>query len=97
MAVVWQHKGWLVQLAISSVAYISDPVSEILAVNYQVTPAFLTKQVFERKGFPIHYWVGGSPEQAAVVCMHGALMDHRMFNGQAPVLLDRFPLLQVAV
>jgi 3-oxoadipate enol-lactonase len=82
-----------VQLAISTEAYMSDPVSEIFAVNYQVTPPFLTKQVFERKGCPIHYWVGGSPEQAAVVCMHGALMDHRMFNGQTPVLLDRFRFL----
>jgi len=53
------------------------------------TPPALTGHVLNRLGCPIHYWVGGAAERPLIVLMHGATMDHRMFNAQiAPLLAD---------
>lgn len=61
--------------------------------DYLQTPALLQQQVFERQGCPIHYWTGGREERPAVVCLHGALMDHRMFNAQVPGLAEEYRFL----
>lgn len=50
----------------------------------------LEGHVLERRGSPLHYWVGGEPGEPgepAIVFLHGATMDHRMFNAQIPALL----------
>lgn len=60
---------------------------------YLQTPASLTGFVFERAGCPIHYWLGGQAGQPLIVFMHGATMDHRMFNAQVSALVDRFRVL----
>ena len=69
------------------------PNQQTIPVDYLTTPAFLTGNVFERQGCPIHYWAGGSPKGPALVCLHGALMDHRMFNAQIPYLVDDYRVL----
>ncbi len=47
------------------------------------TPSGLTAHVLQHRGCPIHYWTGGREDAGALlVFMHGALMDHRMFNAQ---------------
>jgi 3-oxoadipate enol-lactonase len=56
------------------------------AVNYQQTPKVFHRRIFERMGCPIHYWDTMQPGLPTIVCMHGALMDHRMFNAQIPAL-----------
>lgn len=63
------------------------------SVNYAATPPGLTGHVLERGGCPLHYWVGGAPDRPLVVFTHGATMDHRMFNAQAPALLERYRVL----
>lgn len=62
-------------------------------VNYLETPGFLTGHIFERADCPIHYWTGGREERPAVACVHGALMDHRMFNAQLLVLAEAYRIL----
>ena len=42
--------------------------------------------ILERKGCPIHYWLGGSEGRPLVVLTHGACVDHRSFDGLAGVL-----------
>jgi 3-oxoadipate enol-lactonase len=59
-------------------------------VNYFETPPGMQMQVLERQGCPIHYWVGGREQAPAVLLMHGALMDHRMFNAQVPWLMEQY-------
>lgn len=58
--------------------------------DYQSTPSDLVEQNFERQGCPIHYWQTGTPQQSSIFCLHGALMDHRMFNAQIPILADNY-------
>lgn len=55
--------------------------------DFKQTPVLLTPYVLERAGCPIHYWVGGPPQRPLVVLMHGATMDHRMFNAQVEALI----------
>lgn len=49
---------------------------------YLETPPILSEHVLEHRGCPIHYWTGGREDRPLIVFMHGALMDHRMFNSQ---------------
>lgn len=49
--------------------------------------------MLERAGCPLHYWLGGPAERPLLVLMHGATMDHRMFNAQIPRLLPRYRVL----
>jgi 3-oxoadipate enol-lactonase len=59
-------------------------------VDYNQTPAILQQRVVDHKGCPIHYWDSMQEELPVIVCMHGALMDHRMFNAQVPVLHSKY-------
>lgn len=61
--------------------------------TYLHTPTSLTGYVFERAGCPIHYWLGGPNGRPLIVLMHGATMDHRMFNAQVEALVDRYRVL----
>ncbi len=62
-------------------------------VDYFQTHTALTEYVLERDGCPIHYWVGGQENRPLVVLMHGATMDHRMFNAQIEALIPEYRLL----
>lgn len=68
---------------------------------YQNIHPALSGHVFERSGCPIHYWLAGQngapagthSERPLVVLMHGATMDHRMFNAQVDALVDTYDVL----
>jgi len=62
-------------------------------VDYFQTHAALAVNVLERDGCPIHYWVGGPENRPLIVLMHGATMDHRMFNAQVEVLIPEYRVL----
>ncbi len=46
--------------------------------------------ILERKGCPIHYWVGGPEDRPLVVLTHGACVDHRSFKLLAPVVAQKY-------
>ncbi len=46
------------------------------------TPTQLTEHTLLREGCPLHYWTGGTAGRPWLVFMHGATLDHRMFNAQ---------------
>ena len=58
-----------------------------MSVQWQHTPDGLEEQTKERRGCAIKYWLGGPADGDTVVLLHGATMDHRMFNAQVPLLL----------
>ena len=57
------------------------------------TPSKLTECVLERQGCPLHYWLGGPEERPLIAMMHGATMDHRMFNAQVEELINHYRVL----
>ncbi len=44
----------------------------------------------ERKGCPIHYWMGGIVGRPLVVFTHGAGVDHRSFDATLPVVAKEY-------
>jgi pimeloyl-ACP methyl ester carboxylesterase len=62
-------------------------------MDYKHTPAGLTGHILERQGCPIHYWLGGPEDRPLLVMMHGATVDHRMFNAQAADLMGDYRVL----
>lgn len=62
-------------------------------IDYSQTPAELRSHVLEHDGCPLHYWTGGDANRPLVVMMHGATMDHRMFNAQIAALLPAYRVL----
>lgn len=58
-----------------------------MTTDWNGTAEGLEPRVLKRKGSPLHYWVGGATDQPAIVFLHGATMDHRMFNAQIPAVL----------
>ncbi|MHC9043236.1 alpha/beta fold hydrolase [Microbacterium saperdae] len=59
-----------------------------MTTDWSHTVERLDARVLERRGAPLHYWVGGETDRPTIVMLHGATMDHRMFNAQIPALLD---------
>ena len=57
--------------------------------------AVITEYVFERKGCPLHYWVGGplAAGRPLVVFTHGACVDHHSFDPTIPVVAQRYRVL----
>ena len=49
--------------------------------------------ILDRKGCPIHYWVGGQEGRPLVVFTHGACVDHRSFNPHVPVAAKEYRVL----
>lgn len=49
--------------------------------------------VLERAGCRIHYWLSGPEDAPLVVFTHGAMMDHRMFDAQVPVVAQHYRVL----
>ncbi len=62
-------------------------------VDFKHTPAILTAHTLKLAGCPLHYWVGGPTERPLLVFMHGATMDHRMFNAQVEALAADYRIL----
>jgi len=62
-------------------------------VDYFQTHPALAENVLERGGCPIYYWVGGPENSPLIVLMHGATMDHRMFNAQIEALIPEYRVL----
>lgn len=61
--------------------------------DYFRTPDSLSEHVLEREGCQLHYWIGGLENRPLVVLMHGATMDHRMFNAQVDAMLTDYRVL----
>ena len=57
------------------------------------TPAGLSGSVLQRHGCPLHYWLGGPVGRPLLAFLHGATMDHRMFNAQVEALIDQYQVL----
>ena len=55
--------------------------------------AVITEAVLERKGCPLHYWVGGPEGRPLVVFTHGACVDHHSFDPHIPVVAQRYRVL----
>ncbi len=53
----------------------------------------LQEYVLERKGCRLHYWTGGVEGRTLVVFSHGACVDHRSFDLQAPVVASKYRVL----
>lgn len=49
--------------------------------------------ILERKGCPIHYWIGGPVDRPLVVLTHGAGVDHRSFDLLAPEIAKEYHVL----
>ncbi len=49
----------------------------------------MQNHILERDGCPIHYWTGGLKDGPWVVLTHGMTMDHRLFERQMSVLLEK--------
>ncbi len=52
-----------------------------------------TESVLERKGCPLHYWVGGPEGKPLVVFTHGACVDHHSFDPHVPVVAQQYRVL----
>ncbi|MFO7537373.1 MAG: alpha/beta hydrolase [Chloroflexota bacterium] len=61
--------------------------------DFMNTPAVLSERTLFRDGCPLHYWIGGPAERPLLVFMHGATMDHRMFNAQVDAFAPHYRLL----
>jgi pimeloyl-ACP methyl ester carboxylesterase len=64
-----------------------------MPTDFMTTPTALTGHVLERAGCPLHYWTGGPADAPLIALLHGATMDHRMWNAQVAALVDRYRLL----
>ena len=58
-----------------------------MTTDWTSTAPGLEPNVLNRRGSPLHYWVGGPQGGSAIAFLHGATMDHRMFNAQIPAVL----------
>lgn len=54
---------------------------------------YFVENVLERAGCPLHYWLGGRPEQPLIVFTHAALLDHHAWELQIPMLLEGYRVL----
>ena len=62
-------------------------------MNFMDTPQVLTQHILIRESCHLHYWLGGSEQRPLIVFMHGATMDHRMFNAQVEALIPHYRVL----
>lgn len=61
--------------------------------DFTTSPAVLREQTHFKAGCTLHYWLGGPAERPLLVFMHGATMDHRMFNAQVEAFAPHYRLL----
>jgi 3-oxoadipate enol-lactonase len=62
-------------------------------VGNEVETMDVVERALERKGCPIHYWLGGPADAPVVVLTHGATVDHHEWDATVPILIDRFRVL----
>jgi len=62
-------------------------------VNSQTAENILTEHILERPGCTIHYWLGGREDRPVLVFLHGATMDHHMFDDQVKAFAGEYRLL----
>ncbi len=55
--------------------------------------ALIQPGVLEREGTPLHYWLTGPEHGPLVVLVHGAGVDHHMFDAQVAALADAYRVL----
>jgi pimeloyl-ACP methyl ester carboxylesterase len=60
--------------------------------DWTTTPDGLIENTFLRRGCDLHYWVGGPAGSPVIAMMHGATMDHRMWNAQVEALIEDYRL-----
>jgi len=53
----------------------------------------MIEKTLERKGFSIHYWMGGLPTAPLVVFTHGATIDHHEWDQTLPLIGEYFRFL----
>src|SRR5512138_875083 len=53
----------------------------------------LKECILERKGCPLHYWIGGQDDRPLVVFMHGACVDHHSFDSIVPVVAECYQVM----
>jgi 3-oxoadipate enol-lactonase len=61
--------------------------------DFMNSPDILNEQTLWREGCLLHYWSGGQAERPLLFFMHGATMDHRMFNAQVPAFAPHYRVL----
>ena len=62
-------------------------------MDFLSTPETLSPRVLSRAGCNLHYWLGGPADAPLVALLHGATMDHRMFNAQVEALRHDYRVL----
>jgi 3-oxoadipate enol-lactonase len=53
----------------------------------------LSEHIIQRPGCTIHYWLGGKENAPLLAFLHGATMDHRMFDEQVKAFEDDYRIL----
>ncbi len=53
----------------------------------------LTEHSLQRPGCQLHYWLGGPEDGSLVAMLHGATMDHQMFDEQVAALINDYRVL----
>lgn len=61
--------------------------------DWSITPAGLVVKTLHRKGCELHYWMGGPAGRPVIAMMHGATMDHRLWNAQIESLIADYRIL----
>lgn len=64
-----------------------------MATDFSQTPAKLVHHTLERSGVTLHYWLAGREDAPLLAFLHGALMDHRMFNAQVSAFVGAYRVL----
>jgi pimeloyl-ACP methyl ester carboxylesterase len=53
----------------------------------------MTGNTLERPGCTIYYWLGGREDRPLLAFLHGATMDHQMFDEQVKAFTDEYRIL----
>lgn len=64
-----------------------------MQVDWVQTPEMLTQHVLDWRECRLHYWMGGPANAPLLVFLHGAGMDHRMFNAQVQAVVPHYRVL----
>lgn len=64
-----------------------------MTIDHLTTPASLSHHTLQRPDCTLHYWTGGNPSHTVIMMLHGATMDHRMFNAQVNALIDQYHII----
>ncbi|MEO8611686.1 MAG: alpha/beta fold hydrolase [Chloroflexota bacterium] len=62
-------------------------------INTPQDGQILAEHILERPGCSMHYWLGGREDAPLLAFLHGATMDHRMFDEQVKAFGDEYRIL----